>query len=309
MDSVPFKPAAYEKAAIVLFSLTQDVAEIYGYGGFKALREIPTIGEAFAKKIEEFLKTGKIATYEKLREKIPVDLDNLGKVEGLGPKKIKVLYEKLGVKNLADLKRVIAENKIAGLFGFGEKSQENLRESLAFVRRQVGRFPYEKIYPIAVKIVRRLKGLKDVEKISLAGSVRRKKPTIGDVDILVQSGDPEKIMDFFCGQPDVEKVWGHGKTKSSVRLKYGFDVDLRVVPKKSFGAALQYFTGSKEHNILLRKRAIDMGYKLNEYGIFKKDKMMETPDEEDVYKILGLKLIPPEERLGKDEIDKYRLNS
>lgn len=296
MDGVPFKPAAYEKTSLILLSLNRDVSIIYKEGGLKALLDIPSVGDAFAKKIEEFLKTGKIETYEKLKIKIPVDLEGLGKVEGLGPKKIKILYQKLGVKNLNELKIAIEGHKITPLFGFGEKTESNLKESLAFVKREKNRFSIEKILPIASELVSRLKKYKEVEKISLAGSVRRKAKTIGDVDILVQSKNPEKIMDFFCSQPEVIKIWGKGKTKSSVRLKYGFDCDLRIVPEESYGAALQYFTGSKEHNIILRKKAIDLGYKLNEYGIFKGKKMIPTKSEEEVYKILGLKWIEPEKR-------------
>lgn len=307
MDNLPFKPAAYENTSLVLMSLNEDIAKIYKKGGQKALMEIPTVGTAFAKKIEEFLKSGKISTYEKLKKKIPVELKNLGRVEGLGPRKIKILYQKLGIKNLDDLKGAVDKHKIAPLFGFGKKTEENLNESLAFVRREKDRFPLEKISPIVEKLVQRLKKLKEIEKISAAGSVRRKKKTIGDIDILAQSKRPDKVMDYFCRQPEVVKIWGKGKTKSSVRLKYGFDVDLRIVPKQSYGAALIYFTGSKEHNILLRKRAIDLGYKLNEYGIFNGKKMILALEEKDVYRILGLKWISPEKRLGKDEIDKNLL--
>ncbi|MFH0979429.1 MAG: helix-hairpin-helix domain-containing protein [Candidatus Roizmanbacteria bacterium] len=296
MDDVPFKPAAYEKTSLVLLSLDRDVSEIYKQGGCKALLDIPSVGDAFSKKIEEFLKTRKVATYEKLKKKFPVDLEGLGQIEGLGPKKIKVLYQTLGIRNQEDLERAIEKHKIATLFGFGEKTEENFKQGLVFLKHQKNHIPLKKILPEANKLIDRLKMLKEVEKISLAGSVRRKKETIGDVDILVVSKKPERIMDYFVSMPDVEKIWGKGKTKSSVRLKQGFDADLRIVPAKSYGAALLYFTGSKEHNIYLRRLAIDKGYKLNEYGIFKGDKMIPTETEEKVYEILELNWIPPEKR-------------
>lgn len=303
MDDIPFKPFAYEKAAFIVESLEEELEDIYKKGGLKALEEIPGIGEGIGKKIEELLTTGKLRYYEKLRKKVPVNLPQLLQIEGLGPKKIKVLYQKLGIKNIDELEEAAKNHKIAGLFGFGEKTEKNILEGIAFVKKGQGRFLLGEILPFAEEIFNRLKNFPEVKKISLAGSIRRRKETIGDVDLLAVSDSPEKVMDFFVSQKEVVKIWGKGRTKSSIRTRFGFDIDLRIVPKRSFGAALQYFTGSKEHNIALRRLAIERGYKLNEYGVFKGKRFIETADEKDVYLVLGLGYLPPEVREDTGEIE------
>src|SRR3989344_5120875 len=253
MDGVEFKPYAYEKAGNSLEALEKDVGEIYNKGGLKALMEIPGVGKNISDHIEEYLKSGKIKVYEQLKKKLPLNIDELVRVEGMGPRKVKILYQKLGIKNL--------------------------------------------------KVFGKLKKLKEVQEISFAGSLRRKKETIGDCDILVVSKEPKKVMDFFVSLPDIEKVWGKGGTKASVHMKDGFDMDLRVVPRESYGSALQYFTGSKEHNIITRKIAIDKGLKLSEYGLFKGKKMIAGDSEEGIYRALGLAWIPPEMRENQGEIE------
>lgn len=303
MEDVPFKPFAYEKAALTLENLEKDVKEIYQEGGREALEKIPGIGKSMAEKIEEYLKTGKIKYYEDLKKKTPVKIDELTQVEGLGPKKIKVLYQKLGIRNLKDLERAAKAHKIAPLFGFGEKTERNILEGIAFLKRSKGRFLLGEILPKVREIEAKLRSLKEVEEISVAGSVRRRKETIGDVDFLVVSKKPEKVMDFFVSLPGVVKIWGKGKTKASIRLKEGFDVDLRVIPRNVYGASLQYFTGSKEHNIATRKIAIDKGLKLSEYGLFKGSKMIAGRTEKDVYEALGMEWIPPELRENRGEIE------
>jgi len=294
MDDVPFKPQAYEKAAVVLETLSEDVEKIYKKEGIKGLEKLPGIGKNIAEKIIEYLKTRKIKEYEKLKKKIPVKLGELMPVEGLGPKKIKILYKKLKIKNLKDLERAALAHKIVPLFGFGEKTEKNILEGIKFLKRNKGRFLLGDILPSVRVIYEKLKNLKEVKKISLAGSLRRMKETIGDVDFLVVSDKPKIVMDFFVSLAGVVKVWGKGATKASVRMKAGYDMDIRVVPEKSYGSALQYFTGSKEHNIATRKIAIDKGFKLNEYGIKK---------EEDVYKALGLPYIEPELRENTGELN------
>jgi len=303
MKDVPFKPQAYEKAAIILEDLKEDVKELYQKGGKEALLDIPGIGKSMAEKIEEYIKTGKIKEYEELRKEIPVNLEELMAVEGLGPKRIKILYEKLKIKDLDSLELAAKSHKIAPLFGFGEKTEKNILEAIQFLRRSKGRFLLGDILPQVREIYQKLKSLKEVERIDIVGSLRRMKETIGDVDFLVISEKPEKIMDFFVSLPGVVKIWGKGKTKSSVRMKDGFDMDLRVLPKISYGAALQYFTGSKEHNISLRKIAIEKGFKLNEYGLFKGKKMIASSDEKEIYEKLGLEYIPPEMREDQGEIE------
>jgi DNA polymerase (family 10) len=317
MEGIQFKPYAYEKAAITLETLEEDVEEIYNRGGLEALKEIPGVGESIALKIEEYLKTGKIKYYEEFKKKIPVNLEEIIAVEGMGPKKAKVLYEKLGIKNLKDLEKAAKEHKIAPLFGFGEKTEKNILEGIEFVKRAKGRFLLGDILPKVKEVEERLKSLKEVEKIDVAGSVRRRKETIGDVDFLVilkdaeptrnlkfkRGTDAERVMDFFTSLPGIIKIWGKGTTKASVRLKEGFDMDIRVLPKRSYGSALQYFTGSKEHNIALRKIAIDKGLKLSEYGLFRGPKMIAGENEEGIYEKLGMEWMPPEMRENQGEIE------
>ena len=303
MEGVAFKPYAYQKAAITLETLEEDVEEIYKRGGIEALKEIPGVGESIALKIEEYLKTGKIKYYEEFKKKIPVDLEEIIAIEGMGPKRAKVLYEKLGIKTVEELERAAKAHKIAPLFGFGEKTEKNILEGIAFLKRSKGRFLLGEILPTVKEVYEKLKSLKEIETIDPAGSVRRMKETIGDVDFLVISEKPEKVMDFFTSLPGIEKIWGKGKTKSSVRMKEGFDMDIRVVPKRSYGSALQYFTGSKDHNIALRKIAIDKGLKLSEYGLFRGSKMIAGKNEEEIYKALGMDWIPPELRENQGEIE------
>jgi len=313
MEDVAFKPQAYERASVSLESLSEDVGIIYRQGGIKALMEIPGIGRAMADHIEEYLKTGKIKIYEAQKKELPINLDELVRVEGMGAKKAKVLYQKLRIKNLKDLEKAAKAGKIAPVFGFGEKAEKNILQGIEFLKRDKGRFLLGQILPIARNIVEKLKALKEVEEISLAGSIRRRKETIGDVDILVavnESRGPAfakasagAVADFFVSLPGVEKVWGKGGTKASVRLRDGFDVDLRIVPGKSYGSALQYFTGSKDHNIITRCIAIEKGLKLSEYGVFKGAKQIAGKTEQDVYKAIGLCWMPPEIRENEGEVE------
>ena len=318
IDKVAFKPYAYERAAVSLEAIKDDVAQIYIKGGRKMLEEIEGIGKAMSDHIEEYLKTGKIKLYEEFKKKLPVQMDELVKVEGLGPRKVKVLYQELGIKNIKDLEKAVKKHTIAPLFGFGEKTEKNIMQGLEFLRQSKGRSLISDIKPVAMEVYKKLENLKEVQKISLAGSLRRGKETIGDVDFLVVSrpdkkygrGSPreaakntQKIMDFFVALPGVKKIWGKGGTKASVHMADGFDMDLRIVPEKSYGAALQYFTGSQAHNIATRKIAIDKGLKLSEYGLFKGSKIIAGKTEEEVYRALGLPYIAPELREDQGEID------
>jgi len=303
MEGVQFKPYAYQKAALTLETLKNDVEDLYKVGGLKALKGIPGVGESMAHKIEEFLGTGQIQYYEEFKKKMPIALDEIVGVEGVGPKKAKVLYEKLGVKTLEELEAAAQAHKIAALLRFGEKTEQNILQAIQFLKSSKGRFLLGEILPIANQVLMQLQGLPAVERVNTAGSVRRMKETIGDVDFLVISTDPARVMDFFVSLPGVVKVWGKGATKSSVRLREGFDMDIRVIPPESYGAALQYFTGSKDHNIALRKIAIDKGYKLSEYGLFQGDRLIAAETEEEVYGKLGMPWIPPELRENRGEIE------
>ncbi len=303
MEGDKFRPIAYEKAAITLEGLEEDVEEIYKKGGKEALEKIPGVGKSIAEKIEEYLKTGKIKYHEEYKKKYPLNLEELMGIEGLGPKRIRVLYEKLKIKNLKELEKACLAHKIAPLFGFGEKTEKNILEAIEFAKRSKGRFLLGDILPKVKEVYEKLKSLKEVERVDAVGSIRRMKETIGDVDFLVISKNPAKVMDFFTSLPGIVKIWGKGTTKSSVRLREGFDMDIRVLPKRSYGAALQYFTGSKEHNIALRKIAIEKGLKLSEYGLFKGPKMIAGESEEEIYQKLGLDWIAPELREDRGEIE------
>lgn len=303
MEGVAFKPQAYEKAAITFETLEEDVEDIYKKGGLKAIENISGVGKSIGEKIEEYLKTGEIKYYEDFKKRLPINLDEIIPVEGMGPKKAKILYEKLGIKNLEEMEKAAKAHKIAKLFGFGAKSEKNILEAIQFLKREKGRFLLGDILPKVKEFSKKLKSLKEVERIDAVGSLRRMKETIGDVDFLVISKNPKAVMDFFVSLPGVIKIWGKGKTKASVRLREGFDMDIRVLPKRVYGAGLQYFTGSKEHNIVLRKLAIDKGLKLSEYGLFKGKKIIESENEEKIYRALDLQWMPPEIRENQGEIE------
>ncbi|XOB41201.1 MAG: DNA polymerase/3'-5' exonuclease PolX [Candidatus Nealsonbacteria bacterium] len=303
MEEVPFKPRAYQRVALTLENLERSVSDIYFKEGLKGLDKIPGVGKNIALKIEEYLKTGKIKEYENLKKRSPVDLSALTAVEGLGPKKIKTLYQKIGIRNVKQLEKAAKAHKIAPLFGFGEKTEKNILEGIEFLKKGKGRFLLGEILPVAQEIYERLERLKEVEKIDIVGSLKRMRETIKDIDILVASKKPKKVMDFFVNLDGIEKVWSKGTTRASVRMKTGFDIDIRVVPRESYGAALQYFIGSKEHNIATRKIAISKGLKLNEYGLFKGKRKIAGKNEKEIYRLLGMDWVPPELREDQGEIE------
>lgn len=306
MEGVKFKPSAYRKAASTLENLKRHIEEIFEKGGEEAVKNISGVGESIAEKIIEYLKSGEMEYYEKYKKKYPMNIEELTSVEGVGSKMAQELYEQLGVKNLKDLEKAATNGKIRQLPGFGETTEENILEGIKFVRESEGRFLLGNIMPRVEEIEKKIKSLKEVDSINVCGSVRRRKETIGDVDFLVLTRNSSRVMNFFCEMPEVVKVWGQGETKSSIRVKEGFDVDLRIVSRDSYGAALQYFTGSKAHNIGLRKISIERGYKLNEYGVFKDGEKIAGEDEEGVYNELGLQWIPPEIRTNRGEIEAAR---
>ncbi|MDP2973537.1 MAG: helix-hairpin-helix domain-containing protein, partial [Candidatus Diapherotrites archaeon] len=294
---------AYRAAANAIESLGKPVEQIYMQGGLKALEEIPGVGEALAKKIEEMVKTGKLKHYDKLKKSLPINLDELETVPGLGPKKLMVLYKELGIKNLKDLKKPAEQHKIAGLRGFAEKSEQEILKAVAANGVKSERIPLSVALPVAKEIVERLRKLKEAERVEAAGSLRRRRPTIGDIDILVASEKPNVVSKVFVSMPSVKKVLGSGETKSSGVLSNGMQSDLRVVKPEQWGSALQYFTGSKAHSIALRKIAMKKGLKLSEYGVFKGSKVIASKTEEDVYNAIGLDYIKPELRENEGEIE------
>ncbi len=303
MQGVAFKPRAYEKAAEAISGLDKDLRQIYKEGGLKALEDVPGVGVSIGEKIEEILKTGRLKYYDQLKKKMPVSVSELTAIEGVGPKHVKTLYKKLKIKNIEDLEKAAREGKIRKLEGFGEKSEQNILKGIEFLKKSGKRFVLGFIMPQIKEIESRLGKLKEVEKLVVAGSIRRRKETIGDADILVVSKRPKPIMDYFVSMPGVAHIYAHGETKSAVKLESGLDVDIRVVPEKSYGAALNYFTGSKNHNVELRRIAIEKGWKLSEYGIFKGKKQIAGEAEEELYKKLGLDYIEPELREMTGEIE------
>jgi DNA polymerase (family 10) len=297
----PFRIRAYRRAAMNVEGLTKDVAETTK----DELMKIPGIGQDLAGKIEEYVKTGKLKAYEDLKKEVPESLSVLLSVPGLGPKTAKLLFEKLKVKDINALEQMAREHKLSGLPGIKEKTEENILKGVEMLKRGMERQPLGKVLPIANEIFQYLEAKAHAEKLSIAGSIRRCKDTIKDIDILATSKDPKFTMNAFVHMPNVKDIIMQGPTKSSVMIKEGLQVDLRVVEKESFGAALAYFTGSKAHNIRLREMAVKSGLKLNEYGIFreKDDKKIGGEKEEDIYKILGLPYISPELREDSGEIE------
>ncbi len=299
-----FKVIAYRKVSRILKDFPEDIEKVYREG---RLREIPGIGEGIAKKISEYLKTGEMKKYREALDGIPQGLLELLDIPNLGPKTIKLAHEKLGVKNLEDLKRVIEDGSLAKLPGMGAKKVENIRVGIEMVERKGGgerRFPIGLVSPIVEEVVSVLSSIKGVEKVIPAGSYRRCKETVGDLDFLTIAEDREKVITTFTGMPMVSRVIASGGTKASViERNLGIQMDLRVLPSESFGAALQYFTGSKAHNIKLRGIAKDKGLKISEYGVFKGEKYIAGRTEEEVYRAIGLVWIPPEMREDRGEVE------
>ncbi len=302
IKGVEFKPQAYEKVAHSIEVLEKDVLEIYKKGGLTALEEIPGVGKGIAEKIEEFIKHHHIKDYELLKKELPVDVDGLSAIEGVGPKMILKLYKELGIKTRDQLEKAVKAGKLRDTEGLGVKTEENILRSIEFLKKEHGRFILGFIMPEVRAIIEKIKKVDGVERAEFAGSIRRMQETVGDLDILVISKKPSAVMDFFVSMPEVEAVYSRGDTKSSVRLKMGMDADLIVLPSESFGSALQYFTGDKYHNIELRQIAVKHGYKLNEYGLYEGEKLIAGQTEEGIYEKLGFAWIPPELRTNTGEL-------
>ncbi len=299
---IPFKVRAYRRAAQRIENLEDDLEEIYKK---KKLREIPGIGDALSKKIGEIIDTGKLEYFEKLKMEVPETLVALMNIPSLGPKKASVLYKKLGIKTVDELKKACEEGKLRKLDGFGEITEKNILRGIQMLERSKGRVLLNVAYNDGYDLINYLNRDGRIISISIAGSLRRMKETIGDIDILVSSNHPDEIMDLFVRYKNVSSTLVKGSTKTSIVLKDGLQVDLRVVEPESYGAALQYFTGSREHNIQIRKIAIKRGLKVNEYGVFRKDtdEYIVGKDEKDVYSVLGLQYIEPELRENRGELE------
>ena len=289
-----FKIRAYRNVAQSVDTLDGDINALRKEG---KLRSIPGVGKAIEEKITEYLTTGRLVYIDDLKKNAPSEFELLMQVETLGPKKVMRLFKELKIDTLRGLEDAAVSNKIRNLPGFGEKSETKILRALATLRPNLQRTPLKEAQKISEKILRLIRRKPEVSKAEAAGSFRRKKATVGDLDILVVSGDPKKTMDFFAAMPKVLAVIGKGEKKTSVRLESGLQVDLRVVQPGQWGAALLYFTGSKAHNIELRKNARRRGWKLNEYGLFDgKGRVIASKTEKDIYTALGHPYLPPEKR-------------
>ena len=306
-----FKARSYNRASDAIANLSTNIEEIYKNEGLNGLLQIPSIGKAIAAKIEEYISTGKIRYFEDLKSKTPVNLDEFYSLEGMGigPKTIKALYNNLQIKDLSELENAAKEGRIQIVAGFSQKKAQSILEKIQFFKKGRARFLLGEIYPLVKQIEIRLSNFKGVKKAIAAGSFRRMKETIGDIDYLVvvasnSDEDSRKVMDYFVSMPEIAEVIGKGQSKAFVRLNNGMDADLLVVPEESFGSALQYFTGSKEHGIAMRKVALSKGLHLNEWGIFDKNenRIVAGSTEEEVYHVLDLEWIPPEMRENTGEI-------
>jgi DNA polymerase (family X) len=296
----PFKINAYRKASRILGDLTRDIEEIAGTG---KLREVPGIGQGLAEKIEEYLKTGKMTKFEEVKKGVSDELIALLNIPGMGPKTLAMLHKEKKIGNISQLEKALEDGSLNGLPGIGEKKVENMKRGIQLLKQSKGRMNLGIAYPIAKRIVETLRAKTGSDRIEWAGSLRRMKENIGDIDILATGPDEEKILRAFTSLQEVKEVLASGETKASIIVEGGVQVDLRVVKEESYGAALQYFTGSKGHNVHLRGIARARGIKINEYGVFKGEKRIGGKEERDVYEALGIPWIEPELREDRGEIE------
>ena len=297
-----FKTRAYRIAAQTIESLDEDIEKLVDQG---TLESIPGVGEALAKKITELVKTRKLEYLERLKKEVPTGLIDLLGIPGLGPKKVSALYKNLGITSIQNLKKAASNGELRTLEGFGEITERNILRGIQLLEKTSGRVLLNVAYEDGTKYVKYLNKCNKIKKINIAGSLRRMKETIGDLDILTCSKDPDTVMEYFIHYPEVAQVLAKGTTKSSVLLNDNLQVDLRIVEEKSYGAALQYITGSKDHNVTLRGLAIKKGLKLNEYGLFDKttDEYIAGKSEEEIYKKIGMQYIEPELRENRGEFE------
>jgi DNA polymerase (family 10) len=312
IQDVEYKPRAYRTAARNIESLSEDVEDVHDRG---ELEDIEGVGESIGEKIAEYLETGELAYYQDLKADLPVDIEAITNVEGVGPKTAKQLYRELDVKTLEDLETAAEQGAIADLEGFGEKSEQNILDHIEQAKESQERMLLGRAFPIAQDIETRLHDDDAFDQVDVVGSFRRRRPTVGDIDVLATATDPAAAMDTFCGHDDVKEVLSRGETKSSVVVSGDLQMDLRIVEESEYGAGLVYFTGSKDHNITLRNLAVDRDWKLNEYGLYdvsgvdpesngqRAGERLAGETEADVYDTLDLDWIPPELREDTGEVD------
>ncbi len=300
---VVYKSLAYRRVAQNILDLGRDVNEVWAEGN---LRQIPGVGEALAKKLDELLRTGHLQYYEELQEQVPEGVVSLLAIPEVGPKTAKLLWERLGAMSVADVERAAEAGELRQLPGLGARSEQRILDGIRALHRRGGRALLGVAWPMAAELLEQLRELPGVKVVSAAGSLRRMKDTVGDLDLLAAAEDGERITSAFAGFRQVAEVVLQGPTKATVILNDGLQADLRVLPRERWGSLLQYFTGSKEHNVALRSLAQSKGLSLSEYGYKRGDKEILCPEEEDVYRALGLPWIPPELREDRGEIEAAR---
>ena len=294
-QGVAFKPAAYRRAAQVIAELPNDVST---YGDVKELKKLSGIGDAIAHKIIEYLETGKMEALENLRVVqggIPTELMD---IEDLGPKRIREFQKALGIKSVADLIQAAQEGKLRDLPRMSEDLERKILENAKNVKEHTKRFVRSEIQEDVESLLKEVKEIEGIEKAAVAGSFRREKETVGDIDILTVTSNPEEVSNAVAALPIIKKVAAHGDKKLSFDLQNGLRVDIRFVAADQWGSAILYFTGSKEHNIAMRKVAIQKGWKLNEYGLFDGEEVVASKEENDIYEALGLNYFEPNNRIG-----------
>jgi len=302
LDGVPHTPRAYRRAAETIEESKRSVEDIYAEQGAPGLEDLPGIGPHIAGTLGELIDTGQLKRLDQLRRKAPVDVLGLLAVDGIGGQTLKALWSQLGVRTLEDLEKAIADGRVEGLPGFGHRRAERLRQNLQIQRKGRDRVPRERAAPIAEHLCAALAHHKSVLQSSIAGSLRRGRSTVGDIDLVVASDDPAGVAACLIAQPEVEHVYSRGPKRVSVRLCGGIDLDLRTVPAAAYGSALLYFTGSRAHHVALRRLALAQGLRLNEYGLFRGRQKIAGATEAEIYAALSLPYLPPEERRGESEI-------
>lgn len=302
LEGVPHAPRAYRRAAETVERERRSVAEICANEGVEGLEALRGVGDHIARTIDELLSTGSIERLERLRRTAPVEVTSLLAIDGIGPKRLKTLWEELQVRTVEDLEHAVAQKSVQGLPGFGPRSEERLRHVLQLRRRGAERIPLARATTIAERLHAELESHPKVRRCTVAGSIRRGRATVGDIDLVVTSEDPEAVARDFLARDEIDLVYAKGPHRVSVALDSAIDVDLRIVPPECFGSALLYFTGSRPHTVALRQLALAQGLRLNEYGLFQGERKVAGQTEEEVYAALSLPYIPPEERRGGTEI-------
>lgn len=302
----PFRIRAYRNAARTISGLSENLADLIANNA--DLTELPYIGEDLASKIKQIVETGELAALKDEEKHVPLILSQLMTLEGLGPKRVKLLYDTLNIKSIQDLETALQNNTLSKIKGFGEKISQKIKQSIQYQSEYAHRYSLIEAMPIAERLITFLKKIPGIDKVEVAGSFRRRKETVGDLDVVISAKNPAQIIKKFVQYDEIREILAEGTTRSSVKLSSGIQVDIRAIPTQNYGAALFYFTGSKAHNIALRKMAMQKGLKINEYGIYKKNQVIAGKTEAEIYNTFGLAYIEPELREDNGEIAAAKKN-